>query len=199
MTQLTTRQAAANALLAGPATGSVAAQVTTPASGDQTVQRVVELATASIPNATMTGITMLVEEQPTTAFFSDPEVADIDQAQYRDDGPCLHAFRTGEPVRIDSLVDERRWREFCRRALDHGLRSTLSLPLIAHQRDAVGALNFYSPRLRGFDADDQHTAALFAQHAAVVLANARAYWGRPGSRGEDRRGAGVLEHVGQKQ
>jgi len=144
---------------------------------DQTVQRMVELAEDAVTNSSMCGITMLVEGRPRTAFFSNAEAPDIDTAQYsNDDGPCLHAFRTTETVRVDSLHDETRWRPFCERALAHGIHSTLSLPMVTDGRDAIGALNFYSPQRAGFDDHDADVGRQFAQQAAVVLANASAYW-----------------------
>jgi len=144
---------------------------------DQTVQRVVELAVDAVPNADMTGVTMMIEGSVRTAFFTDAEIIEIDQAQYaEDDGPCLHAFRHVETVGIGVLVDDTRWPVFRDRALRHGVRSTLSMPMAATDRDPVGALNFYSRRDHGFDAGDESTARAFAEHGAVVLANAAAYW-----------------------
>jgi GAF domain-containing protein len=144
---------------------------------DQTVQRVVEIATDAIPAAAMTGITMFVEHEPRTAFFTDPAAVDIDQAQYTEGhGPCLHAFRHSETVRIDHLEADDRWPAFRNRAFDAGIRSTLSLPMVADGRRPVGALNFYSRVDAGFDGQDEALGLLFGQQAAIVLANAQTYW-----------------------
>jgi GAF domain-containing protein len=144
---------------------------------DQTVQRVVEIAVDAIPSAAMTGITMFVEHQPRTAFFTDPEAVDIDRSQYSEGhGPCLHAFRHSETVRIDQLETDDRWPAFRKRALEAGIRSTLSLPMVADGRRPVGALNFYSRTGTGFDAHDEALGLLFGQQAAIVLANAQTYW-----------------------
>jgi GAF domain-containing protein len=40
----------------------------------------------------------------------------------------------------------------------------------------VGALNLYSRRERAFTDRDRETGELFASQAAIVLANAQAYW-----------------------
>jgi GAF domain-containing protein len=144
---------------------------------DETVQRVVDVAEAALSNASMTGITMMVEDRPGTAFFSDPRAPDIDQAQYSEgDGPCLHAFRHLETVRIDDLEHDERWPRFRDRAMTYGVRSTLSLALVGPGHEPVGALNFYSDRRSGFGEDDEELAGQFARQAATVLANARAYW-----------------------
>lgn len=111
----------------------------------------------------------------TTSFFTDPEVAEIDQAQYSaGSGPCLGAFRDGVVHRIPSTERDHRWPKFSRAALEHGVRSTLSLPLIVGD-NALGALNFYSEQDDGFSKEDEANAETFALQAAVVLANAHAH------------------------
>ena len=55
------------------------------------------------------------------------------------------------------------------------MRSTLSLPLLVGE-GSVGALNFYSTKEDGFSDEDRRNSATFALQAAVVLANAQAYW-----------------------
>ena len=57
----------------------------------------------------------------------------------------LTALRTGELVRIDDLAGEQRWGEYAVRALAHGVRSSLPMPLAVQERP-VGALNLYSDR-----------------------------------------------------
>ncbi len=119
---------------------------------------------------------MLVDGKATTSVFSDPEVPDIDQAQYRSgEGPCLDAFRDGRVYVIASTEREERWPDFCRTASEHGVRSTLSLPMVAGGR-SLGALNFYAEREDGFADAHRAVAGRFAAQAAAVLANAQAYW-----------------------
>ncbi len=148
--------------------------------GDQTMkdtlQRVIELAAVAVPPARYTGISMIVDDRVVTSVFNDEEVLEIDEAQYRaGTGPCIDAFRRGEVYVITSTERDDRWPEFCRTARDHGVRSTLSLPLVVGD-DSVGALNFYSQQEDGFSKDDQENGETFALQAAVVLANAQAYW-----------------------
>ena len=141
-----------------------------------TLRRVIELVVVAMPPATYAGISMLVDDKVTTSVFSDPEVPEIDQAQYSaGTGPCLDAYRDGEVHRIASTERDDRWPEFCRTAVEHGIRSTLSLPLRVGD-DSVGALNLYSTLEDGFSKEDQANGETFALQAAVVLANAQAYW-----------------------
>jgi GAF domain-containing protein len=141
-----------------------------------TLQRVIDLAVVAVPPVAYTGISMLVDGKVTTSVFSDPEVPEIDEAQYRaNSGPCVDAFRDGVVYAIPSTERDDRWPEFSRAALAHGVRSTLSLPLLVGE-GSVGALNFYSTQEDGFSDEDQRNSETFALQAAVVLANAQAYW-----------------------
>jgi GAF domain-containing protein len=51
----------------------------------------------------------------------------------------------------------------------------LSLPMIVED-DAVGAMNLYSRKDRAFGPADRDDALQFAAQAAIVTANAQAYW-----------------------
>jgi len=141
-----------------------------------TLRRVAELTVAAVPSAGLLGLTMMVEGRPRTAVFTDETAPHIDQAQYdTGDGPCLEAFKTGTVVRIGSTLVDGPFAAFRRAAADHGVRSTLSMPLKAAET-SIGALNLYSLTEHAFDEDEQAMAGLFADQAAVVLANADAYW-----------------------
>src|SRR4051812_17020652 len=146
------------------------------ASVDETLTRVAGLAVKAIPAAAFAGLSIMVENRVQTAVFTDLTSPEIDQAQYDvGDGPCLEAFRSGEPTEITSTVEEGRWPEFRRAAAAHGVLSTLSLPMIVEDR-SVGALNLYSGAEAAFGQRDRELAGRFAADAAVVLANAQAYW-----------------------
>jgi GAF domain-containing protein len=140
-----------------------------------TLTQVSELACRSVGPADLAGITMLVEGQPRTAVFTDAEAPEIDTAQYETGvGPCLDAFRHQRVYRIESTAEDRNWPTFSAMAAAHGVVSTMSLPLVA-QNEGVGALNLYS-RSAVFSDDDEDLGGLFAAQAAIVLANAQAYW-----------------------
>ena len=143
---------------------------------DETLQRVAELARDAVAPASMSGITMMMDDRPSTGFFTNADVPEIDRAQYEaGDGPCLEAWRTKAPVMIESTVEEGPWPAFCRMAADHGVLSTLSLPLVAGEA-SLGALNLYAYEPSAFAVPDAEGASMFAIQAAVVLANAQAYW-----------------------
>jgi GAF domain-containing protein len=144
----------------------------------ETLLRVSDLTTQAMPNADLAGISLLNDSgKPTTAIFTDEAAPEIDAGQYESgQGPCLDAWRLGKVVRID-VMDEatEEYPEFARLAMEHGVQSTLSLPLIAGDR-GVGALNLYAHVEHGFSRDDEAIGAELSAAAAIVLANATAYW-----------------------
>lgn len=146
---------------------------------DDTLHRVAVLSTEAIPGASYAGMTLAHDDGPRTSVYSDPASPEIDQAQYdTGEGPCLDAMRTGEINRIDSTTDDTRWIAFSRACLDHGIHSTLSLPLVvADGGSPVGALNLYSHQAAAFDDTTVEHGVAFAEQAAVVLINAEHYWG----------------------
>jgi GAF domain-containing protein len=142
-----------------------------------TLTRVAHLAVEAVPPAMFAGITMMVDDRVDTQAFTDPASPEIDQAQYESGhGPCVDAFRQGAVIVAESLEGDDRWPEFAVAAIAHGVRSTLSLPMLAGER-AVGALNLYAGVDRGFGEVEVETGQLFALQAAVVVLNAQAYWG----------------------
>lgn len=71
-----------------------------------------------------------------------------------------------------ATADDERWPEFSAAALEAGIRSTLSLPLVVGG-DGLGALNIYCHEPSGFTSADEVLGASFASYASVALANAR--------------------------
>jgi GAF domain-containing protein len=143
---------------------------------EETLNRVCFLTVEAVPAADLVGITMMVEGRQRTAVFTDETAPEVDQAQYDSgDGPCLEAFAEGRITRIDSTLEPGPWPEFRKAAADQGIHSTMSFPLLV-EKTAVGAMNLYSYQHRGFSDDDSDTGTLFASQAAIVLANAQAYW-----------------------
>ncbi len=150
----------------------------TEASLGDTLLRVTEITTGAIPAAQMAGISMMgADGRPTTNVFTDEATPEIDQAQFESgNGPCLDAWREKRTVRLDAMPAAREdYPEFAAAALDHGVLSTLSLPLVA-AGEGIGALNLYAGSERAFSEEDETIGVELAAAAAVVLANASAYW-----------------------
>ncbi|HVL05823.1 MAG TPA: GAF and ANTAR domain-containing protein [Acidimicrobiales bacterium] len=148
------------------------------ASVGDTLLRVAEITTRALPAAEMAGISILdAKGNPTTAVFTDAESPEIDAGQYKSGaGPCLDAWRLQCPIRIDDMsVAASDYPDFARLAQERGVQSTLSLPLIAGD-SGVGAMNLYAKTVRGFSEKDEVLGCDLAAAAAIVLANATAYW-----------------------
>lgn len=141
---------------------------------DETLLRVAGLA-CDISAADMAGITLLTDGRPEHAVFTDPAARDLDTAQYGSGGgPGLDAFRDEQVYRVDVIRSEERWPEFIRDTAARGIAASLSTPLIARGK-ALGALNLYS-RGEPFDDVSLKRVEIFAQRAAIVLANTKLYW-----------------------
>jgi GAF domain-containing protein len=144
----------------------------------ETLEQVAELAVQAIPPAAAVGITLLDDRRrPSTALWTNKVAPQVDQAQYEEGaGPCLSAYRERHRIRVDDVrAVHDQWPAFSQRAVDEGVFSTLSLPLIAGS-DAFGAFNMYGRTPGAFSAEHEADAERFATGAAVVLANSSAYW-----------------------
>jgi GAF domain-containing protein len=136
---------------------------------DGFLRELASLASRGVGEGLSCGITLQPNGRPLTVASSDASAAQLDELQYGlDEGPCLASLRTGQQVRIDDLVTDQRWRSYAVRALAHGVRSSLSLPLITQGR-SVGALNLFSTRPSFFGEAETRLAERFAQDATVAV------------------------------
>jgi GAF domain-containing protein len=100
---------------------------------------------------------------------TDKVAAELDELQSaQGDGPGLRAARRGEVVRIDDVSQHDRWRRFARRALVAGIRSSLSVPLMADGSPA-GVLSLYARRPHAFGPEVTRHARWFAAQASGAL------------------------------
>jgi len=96
----------------------------------------------------------------------------MDAHQYATgEGPCVDASVVGRSFLAASLETEDRWPQFTPRALQLGIRSILSSPLVARTRP-VGALNIYSRQPSAFAPEDQDLAMTFATGLSALLTDA---------------------------
>jgi GAF domain-containing protein len=90
------------------------------------------------------------------------------------EGPCLDAFRTGEPVGHQDLeAGSGRWPSFTAAARNAGFRSACALPLRLREV-TLGALNLLSVTRSPLDEADVIVARAFADLAALSIAQHRA-------------------------
>ena len=142
---------------------------------DETLQHVATLARTSLSGCDMASIT-LEDSTTRTAACTNKAALAIDEAQYEADaGPCLEASRSGAIVELPVIADDGRWPRFAEAARERGVVSSLSLPLM-HRGQARGAFNLYAHDPHAFTAADRDHGTLFAEQAAVAIANAEVYW-----------------------
>jgi GAF domain-containing protein len=90
------------------------------------------------------------------------------------EGPCLDAFRTGEPVGQQNLEPRAgRWPLFSAAATNAGFRSALAMPLQLREV-TLGALNLLRATRDPMDEADIIVARAFADLAALSIAQHRA-------------------------
>jgi GAF domain-containing protein len=141
---------------------------------DSVLAIVATLAKQTVPQTIGVGVTLLRENKFVTAAYTDEIVRTVDGHQYRTgEGPCLQAACENRRYEITDMAGETRWPGYTPRATNDGISSSLSLPL-ATRDTPIGAINLYSDRIGAFE-NAEETAAIFADQASVILANAQAY------------------------
>jgi GAF domain-containing protein len=90
------------------------------------------------------------------------------------EGPCLDAFRTGQPVEHENLdAGSGRWPSFAAAAVTAGFRSAFALPLRLREV-TIGALNLLSSTTTPVSEPDVIVARAFADLAALSIIQHRA-------------------------
>ena len=139
---------------------------------DAALRLVTAVAASTVENADGVSVTLERHGHLMTVAASDDAVKEMDRHQYETgEGPCLSAKAEGRWFYIESLAEENRWPEFVPLALDQGIHSILSSPLMTKDHPQ-GALNIYSSREHAFSARDQELAALFSAQASEILTTA---------------------------
>ena len=140
---------------------------------DTAVKLVTRLAVETVPGTLRAGVTLVDERGKRTIAASDVGVEEADALQYQlNSGPCLTAWREQVAVRIDDVEADARWPEWAVAVAALKLRSVLSLPLVAGG-EAIGAVKVYSQRPNAYGAAAERSLGLFAQQAAILLADTR--------------------------
>jgi GAF domain-containing protein len=112
---------------------------------------------------------------PTLAAATSQDMLDIEELEIGlGQGPCLEAYRTGEPVLVEDLARCRaRWPEFTPRIVDLGMRSAYAFPLRL-RGDRIGALNLYRAEVKMFASHEVRLGQALADIAAVGILQERA-------------------------
>jgi len=143
---------------------------------ESVLQAVAELATSVLPGSPQASVSLLVGDRASTVASSGPLALELDERQYgRDDGPCLHAARSGELTEVRDARTDDRWPDYLPAAVHRGVLSSLSVPLPVDAR-VSGALNVYAREAAAFDDDGTRAVARrFGTYAAVAIGNMQSY------------------------
>jgi GAF domain-containing protein len=142
---------------------------------DDTLRRVAHLAAATLPTCDLADVTLIRDGRPITKGATDSLAEELDAVQYATGrGPCIDAWERGHVNHVGSTRTDVRWPDYAAKAVELGILSTLAIPLVVHG-STIGALNLYSRREQSFSENDDQIGRLFAEQAAIALANARTH------------------------
>lgn len=136
---------------------------------DDLLQQIASAACEIIPATTNCSVSLARNGTFQSVAIANEKARHLDDLQYEHgDGPCLEAIRTAREVLSQDLPADDRWGSFRSVMVEHGIRSTMALPLqVDHGAEA--ALNIYSEDLGAFDEQAAVLARLVAGQAATVL------------------------------
>jgi len=141
---------------------------------DETLQRVVHLAVATIEGCDYAGVFLRDGVTMSTRAHTDLIVDEVDALQsLTGEGPCLEAVAERRTVYAEDLADDDRWPQFAPEATSRGLRSVLAFCLTAD--GTVGALNLYARYPRAFGVIDRAKGLLLASLAGLAIGAAQAH------------------------
>jgi len=133
-------------------------------------QRLVELASQRIIPGAVCGLTMVMDARPRTIASSGDLASRADEIQYgTGEGPCMHSVRVSSVIVVEDLAADDRWGPYRQHALDQGVRSSLSVPIMHSGGEATGALNLYFTEPTHFDPEQVRLGRQFADQAAGAL------------------------------
>lgn len=140
-----------------------------------TLDKIVEWAMELVPAADHVGISLRLEKgRIDTAAASSPLVELADQLQYDlGEGPCLDSARVADTYLASDTRTDKRWPRWGPLVAEKGLLSVLSVQLVQHDGQPLGAVNLYAEKPDVYTRDDLDCAQVMAHHAAGALETAR--------------------------
>jgi GAF domain-containing protein len=135
---------------------------------------ITHVALPQIPGAEAASITLVRGTRAATAAYVGQMTLDADELQYeRGHGPCLEAGEGGQVLIVDDMRTEQRWPDYTAAAVEHGIGSSLSVPL-PFQSATVGALNTYATEPHALARVALPVAEDVASWIALAVGNAEA-------------------------
>lgn len=139
------------------------------------LEAVAELVHHVLPQCDGASIALIVEEATFTGASSSQMAIEADMVQYRHgEGPCLSAADEASTVRIDLLSHDERFEHFAPGAIDVGVESVLSIPLVTGDV-VVGSMNLYSSQPEAFSDEDEARIAHLCTYATDLIVASQLY------------------------
>ncbi|MFE4542652.1 ANTAR domain-containing protein [Arthrobacter sp. NPDC056727] len=114
-------------------------------------------------------VTLKRQRHTATVAGSSPRAVELDLIEQRvGDGPCIRALFTMAPELLADVDTDDRWPEYQKRLAEHGVYSTLGIPLDIGE-GASAALNFFAPSPGIFSAELFDRAVGFGELASRTL------------------------------
>ena len=97
------------------------------------------------------------------------DIVEIEREQERtQDGPCVHSYRTGEPVTVADVGSDSRWPEYSKTATELGVHAVIGFPL-AVNGEPIGSIDVYNSAPREWSDSDLDVLGVFADMATAYL------------------------------
>lgn len=113
------------------------------------------------------------DEQLRFVATSDEVLGELERLQIElDEGPCLLAYRSCQPVVSADLASDERFPRFGPRAIAAGMRAVYSFPMHL-QETAIGALNLYAPEAGDLSHEALEIGRTYADVATIYVVHAR--------------------------
>ena len=131
---------------------------------------VTSVAVTSIEHACGAGLSVIgADGVPQSLASTDDVVERLDDMQYSlAQGPCLTAWTERSVIRSDDLRLDRRWPQWSAVAVELGVLSVISAPIVAGD-EGLGAFKVYAHQPAAFGDRQEQMLALLAAQAAFLL------------------------------
>jgi GAF domain-containing protein len=139
------------------------------------LEAVAEVLERTIPRCDAVSIALVVEGATVTGAASSQLAIEADLVQYaHNEGPCLISVAKQTTVRIDVLRQDERFEHFAPGAIEAGVESSFSVPLV-WRGHGVGSINLYSNEPNAFTDATLHDVSPIADYAAEIIGSSPLY------------------------
>lgn len=139
------------------------------------LEALAEVIERTVPGSDAVSVALVVEGSAVTGAASSQVAIEADLVQYAfNQGPCLLSVKEHRPVRIDLLRQDETFEHFAPGAVELGVESVLSVPVV-WSGDVVGSFNLYSHERGAFSDATLDQVRPLADYAAEVIAHSPLY------------------------